>query len=408
MRVTDTLSLSTRMFHTRMLRTALTILGMSVGIGTIVFLFSLGTGLQVLLIESIAQSEALLSIDVYPADAELLKLDARALEKFNALPNVTKVVPVSILAAQITDANGTTDVSAQVAEPTIFPMNGLEEKALEIAPAQGKFYTAGDDSGIIVSTALAETFAWTPDEILGKQVSLTIFIEESAVYAASSTDAERPKELVKNAVIIGVINSESPNIYFSPGLIPEITMKEFTQAKVGVANAEVLDAIRNTILEMGFSVQALSDVVDQANKVFQAVQIILVVFGAAALVVSAIGMINTMTIAFLERTQEIGIMRSLGASRVDMFWLFLIESGLMGFLGGVGGVLIGLLGQIIVTTGLDILANQLGGSQVDIFKTPVWFVAVIIIFSTLVGFVTGILPGRRAFHLNPLTALKYK
>lgn len=404
MRVTDTLSLSTRMFHTRMLRTALTILGMSVGIGTIVFLFSLGTGLQVLLIESIAQSEALLSIDVYPADAELLKLDTKALEKFNALPSVTKVVPVSILAAQITDANGTTDVSAQVAEPTIFPMNGLEEKTL----SQGKFYTTGDDSGVMVSTALAETFAWTPEEILGKQVSLTIFIEESAVYAASSTEANLAKELVKNAVIIGVITSESPNVYFSPGLIPEISMKEYTQAKVGVANAEVLDGIRNAILEMGFSVQALSDVVDQANKVFQAVQIILVVFGAAALVVSAIGMINTMTIAFLERTQEIGIMRSLGASRVDMFWLFLIESGLMGFLGGVGGVLIGLLGQIIVTTGLDILANQLGGSQVDIFKTPIWFVAIIIIFSTLVGFVTGILPGRRAFHLNPLTALKYK
>lgn len=393
------------MFHTRLLRTALTILGMSVGIGTIVFLFSLGTGLQILLIGSIAKSEALLSLDVYPADAELLKLDARALEKFKALPSVTKVVPVSLLAAQITDENGTTDVSAQVAEPMIFPMNGLDEDRL----AQGAFYGEGDDQGVLVSTALAETFAWTPEEIIGKQVTLTLFIEESAEYAATSTaGSAATKELVKNAIIVGVITSESPNVYFSPGLIPEITMKEYTQAKVGVENAEVLDGIRNTILEMGFSVQALSDVVDQANKVFGAVQIILVVFGAAALVVSAIGMINTMTIAFLERTQEIGIMRSLGASRVDMFWLFLIESGLMGFLGGVGGVLIGLLGQVIVTTGLDFLANQLGGTQVDIFKTPVWFVLVIILFSTLVGFITGILPGRRAFHLNPLTALKYK
>ncbi|MEK7659602.1 MAG: FtsX-like permease family protein [Patescibacteria group bacterium] len=404
MRVSDTLSLSTRMFHTRMLRTALTILGMSVGIGTIVFLFSLGTGLQVLLIESIAQSEALLSLDVYPADAELLKLDTKALEKFNTISSVTKVVPVSILAAQLTDSEGTTDVSAQIAEPAIFPMNGFSED--KIAP--GKLYDVGDDSGVLVASSLAETFAWTPEEILGKQVTLTIFIEETVEYTATSTTVVATNELVKNAVIIGIIPSESPTVYFSPGLIPEITMKEYTQAKVGVENADVLDGIRNTILEMGFSVQALSDVVDQANKVFRAVQIILVVFGAAALVVSAIGMINTMTIAFLERTQEIGIMRSLGASRVDMFWLFLIESGLMGFLGGVGGVLIGLLGQVIVTTGLDFLASQLGGTQVDIFKTPIWFVAIIIIFSTMVGFVTGILPGRRAFHLNPLTALKYK
>ncbi len=402
MKVTDTLALSTRMFHTRMLRTALTILGMAVGIGTIVFLFSLGSGLQELLIGRIAKNEALLSLDVYPGDSELLKLDIRALKQFAVLPSVKKVIPVAIFGSQITDDTGTTDASAQMADPEIFSLNGID------GPSRGAFYKSGDTTGILVTSALVETFGWDPDAVIGKHITLTIFVDESLMYYAAPDEQANKKEIVKTVTIIGTLTSESPSVYFSAGVVPEIRMLEYAQAKVNVNNAEALNAARNAIIEFGYNVQALSDIVDQANKIFLAVQIILVVFGAAALVVSAIGMINTMTIAFLERTQEIGIMRSLGASRADMFWLFLIESGLMGFLGGVGGVLIGLSGQAIVSTGLAVLARQLGGVHVDIFQTPVWFVVVIVVFSTLVGFLTGILPGRRAFHLNPLVALKYK
>ena len=89
--------------------------------------------------------------------------------------------------------------------------------------------------------------------------------------------------------------------------------------------------------EMGFIVSALSDTISQANKIFRLVQIILGIFGVVGLIVAGIGLINTMSITLLERTSEIGILRALGASKNDIRKLFLMESTISGFLGGIVG-----------------------------------------------------------------------
>lgn len=401
MRIPDLLSLSTRMFRTRALRTALTILGVSVGIGTIVFLVSLGYGLQSLLLEQITTSESLLSLDVFPSDSEIVAIDERAIEEFRALPNVVEVIPAATLSTQTTVGESTADATATVTEPGFFRLAGIDLVA-------GDFYIEGDTTRIIISQTLAELYRWTPETAIGKELRLTAFYKGERDQTQSIVERNLDLEATKNVVVSGVVNGEGLVMYFAPELFPEITYTEYSQAKVRVANSEVLESVRETLSQSGFSVLALSDVVEQANTIFNVLQIILAVFGTAALVVSAIGMINTMTITFLERTQEIGIMRSIGASRIDMFFLFLIESGVMGFLGGVGGVLIGYLGQIIISLGLDLLASRLGGESVDIFETPIWFIVVVILFSTIVGFITGILPGKRARKLNPLDALRYK
>lgn len=401
MRIQDLLSLSTRMFRTRALRTALTILGMSVGIGTIVFLVSLGYGLQSLLLEQITTSESLLSLDVFPSDSSIVAIDEEALEGFRSLPNVVEVISAATLATQGTVGDSTADATATVTEPGFFRLSGI--KLLS-----GNFYQEGDPARIIISATLAELFNWNLETAPGKQLSLTAFYKQDQIFDRGSIDRNLDLEAIKEVTVSGVIEGEGLIMYFSPELFPEIVTEEFTQAKVRVTDSTALEPIREDLAQSGYSVLALSDVVDQANAIFNVLQIVLAVFGTAALIVSAIGMVNTMTITFLERTQEIGIMRSIGASRIDMFFLFLIESAVMGFLGGVGGVLIGYFGQGIITFGLDILANRLGGVSVDIFETPIWFILTVIIFSTIVGFITGILPGRRARKLNPLDALRYK
>ncbi len=131
---------------------------------------------------------------------------------------------------------------------------------------------------------------------------------------------------------------------------------------------------------MGFTVLSLSDTIEEANKIFQAIQIILSLFGAVALIVSAIGMFNTMTIALLERTQEVGIMKSLGASNKDVWKLFLVEAIIIGFLGGVSGIVVGLAGGAGLNFGVNKLASSLGGSEVDLFYTPNEFIIIIVIF----------------------------
>ena len=257
---------------------------------------------------------------------------------------------------------------------------------------------------------------------MGKKITLTLDDTSSVSATTVSTTtgattqakdqttaliAGKYNEQHRDAIVGGVIQNDSPLVYFSPKLF-SVPDDKYSQAKVRVLDASVMESVRSAILEEGFTVSALSDVVDQANKIFQVLQITLAVFGAAALLVSAIGMFNTMTIAFLERTQEIGIMRALGASRNDMFAIFLAESSVMGFLGGFTGILIGYLGAIVVNFGINVFARSLGGTEIALFRTPLWLVVGIILFSTFVGFLTGIFPGRRASKLNPLDALQYK
>jgi putative ABC transport system permease protein len=88
--------------------------------------------------------------------------------------------------------------------------------------------------------------------------------------------------------------------------------------------------------------------------------------------------------------------------------MFLSESLIIGFLGGLGGLIIGFLGGEVFNYLLNFLAGALGGEKIDMFFTPYWFTVLIITFSTIVGFLTGFYPAKRAAKINALEALRYK
>ena len=131
---------------------------------------------------------------------------------------------------------------------------------------------------------------------------------------------------------------------------------------------------------------------------------VLGVFGITALIVSAIGMFNTMIVGFLERTYEVGILKSIGATDRDVRNLFLMESTLMGFLGGLGGIVLGLAGGKFLNIGLSLLAVRLGGKPFELFITPLWFIVLIIILSLFIGLISGLWPAHRAAMLSPKEA----
>jgi ABC-type antimicrobial peptide transport system permease subunit len=190
--------------------------------------------------------------------------------------------------------------------------------------------------------------------------------------------------------------------------LSEATADVYIGAKVKIFAAENMGVIRDEIINMGFFVSALQDTIDQVKKIFSIVQIVLGLFGFVALIVSAIGMFNTMTVLLLERTNEIGIMRSIGVTRNDVRKLFMFEAMIMGFLGGLGGVLLGHLGGVLANLGINLLARSFGGQALSLFSRPFSFIIIIIIFSTIIGFITGIFPAQRAAKIKPLDALRYK
>jgi len=399
MRVGDIIQLSTRMFKTRKMRTGLTIIGIGIGIGAIVFLVSLGYGLQKALIDQITSSDALLSLDVVQGEKTVLVLNSDVLSKIKEFPEVREVAPMVSLRGQILFEGTTADSIVNITSNTFLQFSGLKVEAGTMINDQV--------NEVLISKAVARVFnIENAKDIIGKEVSVSFLAIKTSESGQEDLDLIEQLSAFK---IVGVVDDESSSFIFFPiSKVEGLTIDSYSQMKVRVNSTDDLDIVRNKILDMGFAVAALSDVVDQANKIFGILQIILAVFGVVALVVSAIGMFNTMTIALMERTQEVGIMKSLGAARWDIMYMFVTEAMIMGFLGGVVGLLIGILGGEAFNLLLNLLASRFGGKTVDIFYTPLWFSTTIVVFSTVVGFITGLWPARRAARLNPLEAVRYK
>jgi putative ABC transport system permease protein len=181
----------------------------------------------------------------------------------------------------------------------------------------------------------------------------------------------------------------------------------YEKARIRVVSSESLNGVEAKVLEKGFIVTALSKTVEQANKIFKGVQATLAVFGGISLIVSAIGMFNTMTVTLLERTKEIGIMRTIGASPFSIKTLFVTESIIMGFLGGIVGIGIGVGSGLVLNYLLNAVATRMGGTAISLFKFPIAFLLFVGVFSAIMGFLTGIFPSQRAAKLNPLDAIRY-
>jgi putative ABC transport system permease protein len=101
-------------------------------------------------------------------------------------------------------------------------------------------------------------------------------------------------------------------------------------------------------------------------------------------------------------------MRTIGASPNDVKYLFVSESVVVGFMGGVTGIAMGVTFGVTINILLNVVAGQFGGQSVKLFSFPLDFLAFIAIFSAAVGYLTGIFPARRASSLNPLDAIRYE
>lgn len=408
MKVMDILRLSVRMFKTRRMRTFLTILGIGIGIGAILFLVSLGYGLQRILIEEIATSDALLSLDVSTRDEELIPLNKEVLDKFEAMPEVSYVSPLVSIPGQVTLENTTANTIINGVRPNYFKLGGVNV-------GTGKLFSEGEEDSVVISLPIVkllnlgqtggEVSRDQLEEIIGKEVSIVLLVP----FKTDIGEEVKTVEFEKKFKIAGIMEDSVESFIFMPlPPLENVGITKYQSAKVRVADSGVMEVVRAQAVSLGFIVAALSDTIEQANKVFRVLQIVLALFGIVALAVSAIGMFNTMTIALLERTQEIGIMKSLGASNRNVWELFLAESIMMGFLGGVGGILVGYLGSEGLNLTVRLLAGALGGRTVDLFERPWWFIVTILVFSTVVGLFTGLWPARRAAHINILQALRYK
>ncbi|MEW6285460.1 MAG: ABC transporter permease [Chloroflexota bacterium] len=187
----------------------------------------------------------------------------------------------------------------------------------------------------------------------------------------------------------------------------------YSQVIVKVRDANQVLDIADQITEMGFQAYTPQSFVQGINNFYIILQVIFGGVGAIALLVAAIGIANTMAMSILERTREIGLMKAVGATNRNVLAIFLGEASGIGFIGGLGGVIIGwLAGQVINVLAVVYLSNQAGQQggmpQSVAVYTPLWLPLFALVFSTLIGMLSGLYPALRAATMIPVLALKYE
>lgn len=394
----DLIRLSTRIFTVKPTRTLLTILGTSIGIGTVVFFISLGYGLQYILLgKLITTQDSLISMEAtYPAESNLI-LTTADLEKIKTEPDIVEISPLAEFPAeiQIADSHSPGIITGRLISHSYFRLSGS-------SPDMGKEFT-DINPGIVLSAQGAKLINLpVSEESLGKMVTIRLYYKNPD---GTSKEVETNKPLP----ISGFLTNETePPVVLLPidsvTTPPPVYKSFFAKAK----NAELVTKVKDALALKGFSISVKLDLINQSQKILSIFTIVLGVFGVTALAVSAVGMFNTMIVSFMERTYEVGVMKSIGATDSDIRNLFLMESLIMGTAGGVVGIAMGMGGGMIVNFGLNILAKRFGSEPFDLFITPYWFILLIILTSALIGVVSGFLPSRRASGLSPKEAFLRK
>ena len=182
----------------------------------------------------------------------------------------------------------------------------------------------------------------------------------------------------------------------------------YSSVSVRVKNPAQIRATEDAIKKMGFNTFSILDATRSLQQFFAVLDLFLGIFGSLALAVASIGIVNTLVMAILERRREIGIMKAIGASDVDVKKLFFAEAGAMGILGGIVGVVLGwAIGQVI-NLGTNVYLKRQSLPPEHFWAVPWWLVGSAILFAFLVSLGAGLYPAGRAARLDPVQALRYE
>jgi len=184
--------------------------------------------------------------------------------------------------------------------------------------------------------------------------------------------------------------------------------RAYTQLSVRVRNSRDVPGVEDAIHRMGFAAFSVVDASRNLQRFFAVLDLFLGIFGSLALAVASLGIINTLVMAILERRREIGILKALGASDLDVKKLFFAEAGAMGIVGGVVGVTLGWMIGKVINAGTNIYMHRQNLPSETFWTVPWWLVLGALIFSLIVSLVSGLYPAARAAKLDPVKALRYE
>ena len=466
MKISDEISLSARNLLRRKGRTALTLVGVVIGTCMVVLMISLGIA-QTKTNEEMLQSWGdLTQVQIYGygmmqgSDGKPLYLDDAAIANIKQIPHVAAATPYAQaynLEGEITAGrNGryTSDIYNLIGiDPTALEPMGFalqsgswptntpaSEKAtkLQVLVGSSTGYNFQDSRKSYNSPKRYRYEGQT--DANGKELPPFVDIDKDKMTLTiktgeGSTEKSRSWELE----IVGVLEPDGAKGYWTQsGIVLRIQdmkmlqkiyndmtktkeeSKSYDQVYVKVDDLSNVTDVETAIHDLGFTnTYSMNQQREEMQKQVMNSQMIFGGIAAVSLLVAAINIINTMTMAIYERTREIGVMKVLGCELGNIRTMFLLESSTIGFIGGLIGLGISLIASFVLNNlstlgqGLDLSGLMgggyyMGGGGGTISIIPPWLMLAALVFATLVGLVAGILPANKAVKISALEAIRHE
>ncbi len=426
----------------RKMRTFLTILGVIIGTACITIMVALGIGNLEQFNESIMQNSNLTQIQIYSGGggANAAKLNENAIVRFKEIPGVKSATGVLSIPSYMVMGKYTCSNSVSAIDPEAMSFDFSEGSlfsdtdAIELVIGSNarQWFTdprqsqSGSMMGVAYAIGMSES--GESQQPVGPDVD---WLEQKLKYYPSSSDGsgqqatpDNPSPKEYKARITGILaaadNMESYNIYMSlPAAQKLIRENKKLMDNAGVkadvyanayVNAETVDdvaSILQTVKDMGFQAYSDTEWITQMQGEQARQQSQLIAIGLISLLVSAIGIANTMLASILERKREIGVMKVIGLSISKINLMFLVEAAMIGLLGGLIGLAISyILGGIMGAGGGEMNFLGMYFSEGVRMSIPWWLFLGAIAIATSVGIVSGIYPAWKATKMSPLEAIR--
>ncbi len=403
----DYLKFSLSTLLNRRLRSWLTMIGIFIGIAALVALISLGEGLR----GAILGQFGFLGPDVLSVQASGIAfagppgqgvnnpLTDDLADKLEGIPGVEAAINRYIQTGSL-EFNDKRDVTFAWNVPE-GKKRGIFEKMVNLKASQGRLLNEGDGFSAVVGSSFAEedsrfekpvqvgntvTFQGKDFKVVGIMEKKGSFIFDTAIVMNEKV----LKDNFRDDDSVNIVAIKVRDVALVPGVKQRLeqVMRQERDVKVG---------------EEDFVVQSPESALESLDQILFAVQLFVSVIAFISIIVGGIGISNTMYTAVLERTKEIGIMKSIGARNSAIFMLFFIESGFLGLVGGVIGLILGVgLAYGAAAAGQAALGSELIQADVG------WgLLASALLFSCTVGLIAGLFPAVRASKKNPVDSLRY-
>ncbi|MDA1196723.1 MAG: ABC transporter permease [Nanoarchaeota archaeon] len=401
----DYLSFCIDNLRSRKLRSYLTLLGIFIGIAAVVSLISLGQGLR----SGVSSQFGFLGPD-------LIRVNIGS----SLAPPGTTVVANPLTQSDVDGIDniaGVRMVAGRLAHPGNLRFNdrivfgialsmpdgedrGEIEEAIGYEVAKGRLLRDGDSNSVVVGSAVAEEDSFGKEILPGAKVEI-----EGKAFTVVGVLKSKGSFLFDGSI---VLNEEPMRDLF------DTPQDQYDMIAIRAEDKDEAEEVRDSIErflrkerdvnegEEDFDVETAAAAVENINSILLGINIFVVIIASISLVVGGIGILNTMYTSVLERTKEIGIMKSIGARNSSIFLLFFLESGLLGIVGGIVGVVIGVIGA----SSMAALGGLALGSDLIQAEFSFGLIFGALLFSFVIGVVFGITPAMQAAKLSPVDALR--